>query len=235
MEIYGDTHRPVPRPLYHPLISEQEALKIDAMFVFNDPRDWALDIQLILDLLLSREGILGTYSPRNGDKTLPNGGWQGDGQPPLIFSNADLFWSTTHHQPRLAQGAFHAALEGVWSRVTDGHELQKRVFGKPFAETYQYAERVLNAHRNAVLAKGGNKSSGHLQRVYMVGDNPESDIRGANEFQSPAGTEWRSILVRTGVWSPTRGEPAHKPNVIVDNVKAAVDWALRNEGRGGLD
>lgn len=78
------------------------SLKIDAIFVYNDPRDWAVDTQLILDLLLSKQGILGTYSEKNGDKSLPNNGWQQDGQPPIFFSNPDLFWgkfisSVTEH------------------------------------------------------------------------------------------------------------------------------------------
>lgn len=231
--LYETTARPLPRPLHQGAhMHDHEALKIDAMFVFNDPRDWALDVQIILDLLLSRQGVLGTYSSKNGDRSLPNDGWQQDGQPPLIFSNADLFWSTTYHQPRLGQGAFQAALKGLWARVTGGKELQVTSFGKPFPETYRYAERVLNEHRATVLGTGeeGKTSMTPLKRVYMVGDNPESDIHGANDFVSPRGTLWDSILVRTGVWSPERGEPVHKPKVIVDDVKAAVEWALKREG-----
>lgn len=227
-EIYEASARPLPKPLHNGSMADTDALKIDAMFVFNDPRDWALDIQIMLDILLSRNGVLGTYSARNGDQKLPNNGWQCDGQPPLYFSNADLFWSATHHQPRLGQGAFQAALAGIWSRITGGIELQRTVIGKPYPETYRYAERVLNAHRKALLGKGG-QDAGQLKRVYMVGDNPESDIRGANEFRSEAGTEWCSVLVRTGVWSPERGETIHEPTVVVDDVRAAVDWALRRE------
>jgi len=70
---------------------------------------------------------------------------------------------------------------------------------------------------------------GHLQRVFMVGDNPESDIRGANEFQSPYGTEWWSVLVKTGVFKAGT-VPAHKPKTIVDDVLGAVKWALEQEG-----
>ena len=66
----------------------------------------------------------------------------------------------------------------------------------------------------------------------MVGDNPESDIRGANEFETSDGTEWKSILVRTGVWKKTvwQPEPKYKPTVIVDDVVDAIVWALRQEG-----
>lgn len=230
--LYESTARPLPRPLHtgKPHIQDSDALKVDAIFVFNDPRDWALDIQIITDLLLSRQGILGTYSPKNGDTSLPNNGWQQDGQPPLIFSNADLFWSTTYHQPRFGQGAFQAAVGGIWSKITGGKELRKTLYGKPFAETYRYAERVLNTHREQVLGADSGKTLKPLKTVYMVGDNPESDIRGANEYDSKHGTEWTSVLVKTGVWSPERGDGGIKPKMIVDDVKAAVEWALKREG-----
>ena len=228
--VYAESARPLPRPIHlGGSTPDAEALKIDAMFVFNDPRDWALDIQIMLDVLLSRDGIVGTYSANNGDRTLPNHGWQTDGQPPLFFSNPDLFWSANHHQPRLGQGAFQAALAGVWSKVTGGRELRRTVIGKPYPETYRYAERVLNAHRQALLADKGKEPAGPLRTVYMVGDNPESDIRGANDYRSQDGTDWCSVLVRTGVWSPERGEPAYQPRVVVDDIKAAVDWALKRE------
>lgn len=216
-DLYAATSRPLPSP----------QPKIDAMFVFNDPRDWALDIQIIMDLLLSENGVLGTYSPKNGKVELPNDGWQGDGQPPLFFSNADLFWSAAYQFPRFGQGAFQAAMAGIWREVTNGKELRRTVIGKPYEQTYRYAERVLNSHRAQML---GKNNIGPLGRVYMVGDNPESDIRGANDFKSPDGTAWTSVLVRTGVWTPERGEPTHRPKMIVDNVAAAVDWALKQEG-----
>ncbi|KAI0010422.1 HAD-superfamily subfamily IIA hydrolase [Xylariaceae sp. FL0662B] len=223
--------------------------RIDAIFVFNEPRDWAVDVQVILDLLMSRQGVLGTYSPKNGDTSLENDGWQQDGQPALFFSNPDLFWAAGYHHPRLGQGAFQAAMAGVWREVTGGRELQRTVFGKPHRQTYAYAERVLNAHRGNVLNNNNHNHNNHdshnnsaktqeedetpqqpLERVYMIGDNPESDVRGANEFVSPLGTKWSSVLVRTGVYSEDRGPPTRTPQVVVDDVAKAVEWALRREG-----
>ena len=67
----------------------------------------------------------------------------------------------------------------------------------------------------------------------MVGDNPESDIAGANGYASGQGTEWVSVLVRTGVWSEGRGgrlEGEFEPKGVVDDVVGAVKWALRREG-----
>ena len=66
----------------------------------------------------------------------------------------------------------------------------------------------------------------------MVGDNPESDIRGANDFESPHGVEWSSVLVNTGVHRKG-SEPKYKPTAMVEDVLAAVKWALREEGWKG--
>ena len=45
------------------------ALKIDHIFIWNDPRDWSVDIQIIHDLLISHQGYLGTVSNRNGNES----------------------------------------------------------------------------------------------------------------------------------------------------------------------
>jgi len=184
---------------------------------------------VILDLLLSKDGVLNTYSPKNGDKSLPNNGWQQDGQPKLIFSNPDLFWASSHPLPRLGQGGFRAALQGIWHEMTGGAELSKLVIGKPTRHTYLYAEHVLQKHRAEVLREL-HQEVGELKTVYMVGDNPESDIRGANEFVSPDDTKWESVLVRTGVWRDGQGRtPKYTPKALVDNVQDGVKWALRKQ------
>jgi hypothetical protein len=157
-----DSHHPPPDPL-----------KIDAIFIFNDSRDWALDIQIILDLLLSRAGILGTISPLNDDPSLPNRGYQQDHQPPLYFSNPDLLWAAKYHLPRLGQGGFREALEGVWNAVTGGTEkgveLQKKMFGKPHQGTFEFAERRLATHRKVLLELEDEDTKQGLNHVYMVG------------------------------------------------------------------
>lgn len=68
----------------------------------------------------------------------------------------------------------------------------------------------------------------------MVGDNPESDIRGANTFVSPEGTDWTSILVKTGVWREGT-TPKYTPKVVVDGVLEGVKWALQKEGYAFID
>ena len=252
MSYYAAHARPLPKKLYDPQSTDlSQTLKVDAIFIFNDPRDWALDTQLILDLLLSHRGYIGTVSSSNNNASLPNLGFQQDGQPPLYFSNPDLLWAAAYHLPRLGQGGFKAAFEGVWRAATGGEEkgvtLQKQMCGKPHEVTYAFAEKKLEHHRPKILGEYGVESK--LRRVYMVGgesrcfriesacfrlesliqlDNPESDIRGANDYKSPRGTEWRSILVRSGVYSG--GEPAWKPKAIVEDVWDAVQWGLNSSG-----
>lgn len=219
------------------------ALKIDQIFLWNDPRDWSLDIQLIYDLLTSREGYLGTQSPKNGDASLPNNGWQQDKQPQLWVSNMDLLWKTEYPINRFGTGAFVAALKGVWAAATGGAQLRYSALGKPSKFTYEYTHgRLLRYHAGTTAGttqqqqqqqkQQKQRRSGRLRRVYMIGDNPESDIRGANEFKPEDGTEWVSILVRTGVWrqSAAEREPKHRPSAIVDDVVDGVVWALRREG-----
>ena len=227
--IFKDYYRSFARPLPKPInaSSPNDSLKIDAIFVYHDPRDWALDTQIILDLLLSRDGIMGTYSAKNGDRSLPNRGYLQDNQPPIYFSNPDLLWAAAYHLNRLGQGGFREALDGVWAAITggprEGVELPKNLIGKPFKATYSFAENKLLAHREGIF--GGSAPS--LKRVYMVGDNPDSDIRGANTFDSQRGIEWISLLTRTGVYQDRPGQrPAWEPREIVDDVTAAVQYAL---------
>lgn len=224
---YKGFTKPLPAPIDPS--SPSTSLKIDAVFVYNDPRDWGLDTQIIKDVLLSQQGIMGTLSPKNGNSSLPNRGYQQDGQPPLYFSNPDLLWAAKYHLPRLGQGGFREALEGVWAAITggpqNGVQLQKIVMGKPHQPTYEFAEKRLIAHRKKLFEEQEDGELDRLKRVFMVGDNPESDILGANSYQSPHGTEWTSVLVQTGVFVEGT-QPAHKPKKIARDVFDAVNWAV---------
>jgi HAD superfamily hydrolase (TIGR01456 family) len=218
LPFYSTFTRPLPAPIDPS--SPSTSLRIDAVFVYNDPRDWGLDAQIIKDVLLSKGGILGTLSSKNGDTSLPNNGYQQDGQPTVYFSNPDLLWAAKYHLPRLGQGGFREAFEGIWAAITGGPakgvELQKVVMGKPYKPTYEFAEKRLISHRHDLT--GQNKAQlGPLKRVYMVGDNPASDIAGGNNYTSPHGTDWRSILVKTGVYVEGT-TPAHQPSQIVSEL-----------------
>lgn len=80
----------------------------------------------------------------------------------------------------------------------------------------------------------------------MVGDNPQSDIRGVvnwskalNAMPKNAKADqpaWESCLVRTGVWDeekvslPALEQRDAKPDTIQDDVKTVLNWVLEKEG-----
>lgn len=187
-------------------------LVIEAVFVFADSRDWAGDQQIILDVCMSKNGRLGTRS-ENFDEG-----------PPIFFSHNDLIWATNHEFARIGMGALRASLEAVFKAIT-GKELKTIAFGKPQLGTFQFATRLLQQWR-----KDTHRINRPPDTVYFVGDTPESDIRGTNEFDKSASStnNWYSILVRTGVFKEGT-EPRYTPKKTVDTVLDAVKFGMQRE------
>jgi len=190
-------------------------VKIEAIFVFADSRDWAGDQQIILDLLMSKGGYLGTRS-----ETFDEG-------PPLFFSHNDVIWSASHDLTRIGMGALRLSLEAMFKAVT-GKELQTTAFGKPQVGTFQFATRLLQQWR-----KDTHGIDAPPETVYFVGDTPESDIRGTNEFNQQSENTWYSILVRTGVFQEGT-KPKFTPKHTADNVLEAVLFGLEREQKKAL-
>ncbi|KAL2815558.1 HAD-like domain-containing protein [Aspergillus granulosus] len=194
-----------------------EQLRIDAIFVFADSRDWAGDQQIILDVLMSKNGNLLERS-----ETL-------DETPPVFFSHNDVVWSTSHDHVRIGMGALRASLEALYKAVT-GKELHTVAFGKPQLGTYQFATRLLRQWRKET--HGINKPPG---TVYFVGDTPDSDIRGTNEFNEISDSNWHSILVKTGVYQEGT-IPRYPPKKTCNTVFDAVRYAMERElGKPPID
>lgn len=163
------------------------------------------------DLVRAEDGVFGTLK----DPSQPAN--PSTPQLPVYFSNPDMLWGNDFPQSRFGQGAFQEAMAAVYKRTT-GLELQRTTGGKPTKPTYDYASNLLysaikatkQGHDEVDLhAKGSPTFEG---RVYMVGDNPESDIAGANGFG------WESILVRTGVFRGKVEDSPHQPTIVVNNV-----------------
>ncbi|PWW79907.1 HAD-superfamily hydrolase [Tuber magnatum] len=308
---------PSPPPAYARNVPK--GTKIDAIFVFNGPRDWALSAQLIADLIRSDNGVYGTLAEPGSKMHLPT-----------FFTNSDLVWASQYHIPRLGQGAFKLAVGSIVQQYSKAlNRIHLQTIGKPTHHAFRYAQQLLiqdliaklgetspelelnevthglapaDASADATAAeeaipsppvdlspgatseeatpsppvdlspgatseeaapppppvdpipgateeekssqsteaktaatpdatskppfKPYKKQSAILKRVYMIGDNPESDIQGANQA-SYRGTTWWSLLVRSGVWSEP--QDTKSPIAVVDDVLAAVDWAMENE------
>lgn len=187
-------------------------VEIEAVFVFADSRDWAGDQQIILDLCMSKNGRLGTRS-----ETFDEG-------PPVYFSHNDVIWATNHSFSRIGMGALRASLEAMFKAIT-GKDLKTVAFGKPQLGTFQFATRLLRQWR-----KDTHGIDQPPDTVYFVGDTPESDIRGTNEFDESgkADNTWYSILVRTGVFQQGT-KPGYQPRMTVENVLEAVKYGMQRE------
>lgn len=202
------------RDLYNP---NSGAAKVDAILVFNDPRDMGTDVQVVLDLLLSQHGYFGTRRDLHAHCGHDQGRGLETPSIPIYFSNNDLLWANSYPIPRFGQGAFRIMVEALYKQMTGGAQLESTIIGKPFKLTYDYADSVLRKWKKDYY--GG--SDAPFEKVYMVGDNPASDIMGANNYG------WESLLVRTGVF---RDEDlpnivAH-PKHIFDNVGEAVNHGI---------
>ncbi|KIY71122.1 HAD-superfamily hydrolase [Cylindrobasidium torrendii FP15055 ss-10] len=178
---------------------------IDAVFIFHDPRNWALDIQILCDVIQSG-GRIGAPYVDQGHKPVE-----------LVFCNPDLIWKADFPQPRLGQGAFKDAFQAVYKSLTGQHYPYVQ-YGKPTKPTYDFAREALAQQFKEIYGSMPEETL-----FCMVGDNPESDIAGANN----AG--WNSTLVHTGVYDPTKGSPAHTPTQQAEDVFSAVKQVLIEE------
>jgi len=61
----------------------------------------------------------------------------------------------------------------------------------------------------------------------MVGDNPVTDIQGANR----AGNHWISILTRTGMHTNVDNDLTHPADVVVDDALAGLTWIVDQESK----
>ncbi|KAH3663619.1 hypothetical protein OGAPHI_005020 [Ogataea philodendri] len=112
--------------------------KIEAILVFADSRNWAADQQIILELLMSKKGVMGTVS-----ETFDEG-------PAIYFAHSDFIWATNYKLSRYGMGALQVSIAALYREHT-GKELKVTRFGKPQRGTFKYAEKVLMNWRQDVL------------------------------------------------------------------------------------
>ncbi|KAH8058829.1 hypothetical protein JL721_9397 [Aureococcus anophagefferens] len=98
----------------------------------------------------------------------PPDGWLERPFGAVLAMTDPLLWGRElqHPAPRFGSGAFLTALDATFAELA-GSALAKVDYGKPHAVSYDYVAAVLGAR------------AGGLDRVFMVGDNPLTDIAGA--------------------------------------------------------
>lgn len=162
-----------------------------AVFVLIDPIYWGRELQIVMDVLCAQDGRLGHH-----------GGKQ---HVPLYSACSDFQYVGEFHLPRYGAGAFRAVMEDLYFRTT-GHHLDQTLFGKPEPTSFAYAENLIDQQHDRV------------ERIYMVGDNPTTDIKGANR----AGGRWKSLLTLTGMHTGPANDAANPAYQVVADVKEAL-------------
>lgn len=143
---------------YHDLTEEElvcckedvdfSKISIDAILVFADSRNWAADQQIILELLLSKNGVMGTES-----KTYNEG-------PEIYFAHSDFIWATNYKLNRYGMGALQVSIAALYREHT-GLELKVHRFGKPQVGTFKFANKVLKKWRRGMLDEHLKKMNIH--------------------------------------------------------------------------
>ncbi|KAL6070064.1 HAD-superfamily hydrolase [Balamuthia mandrillaris] len=196
-------------------LSSSRFLPFDAIFVLEVPTDWGESLQVLCDAvrgngdifaIKQREQQQSTTSELNGEEK----------QIPLFFANPDVDYAAEFAVPRFTCGAFRLCLERLYLEVT-GKQLKYTLLGKPHPFSYSFARRYLDR-----MAQEMGFSS--LTTIYAIGDNPLSDIKGANQ----AG--WFSILTRTGCFQSSEDNDRNHPaQFVCPSVVEAIDFILSRE------
>jgi HAD superfamily hydrolase (TIGR01456 family) len=139
--------------------------KVEVILLLGEPKYWESPLQIIVDLLVT-QGELDREPEAQPTRHLP-----------IIACNMDLRFMERAHMPRLGHGAFLVVLEALYKKVTGSPLQSAALLGKPSEITYRFAEHVLA--RQAI--KLGFKEP--LKTMYLIGDNPMSDIVGSNLYQ----------------------------------------------------
>ena len=164
----------------------KQNLSFKAFFLCSDAVQLELNVQIISDLVASRDGRLngGNYSDDYLRRSIDD-----PQHVDIYFSNPDLIYADKFEWPRHGQGIILSTLFSIFSRNHPNlYPFKFTQYGKPEALTFDFAKDRLR--------KKAEKQGVEISNFYMIGDNPAADIRGGNR------NGCQSILVKTGVWNP---------------------------------
>ena len=94
--------------------------------MMSDPMVWEENLQLISDLLISKDGIPGTIRNSNEQQYVK-----------FYMTNPDIVYADEFPLPRIAQGSFIPCLQAIF-RLIYNREFEYIQYGKPEKKTYDY-------------------------------------------------------------------------------------------------
>ncbi|CCH63803.1 Cat eye syndrome critical region protein 5 [Caenorhabditis elegans] len=143
---------------------------IEAIVMLGEPLKWETSLQLMLDCVLTYGKMDTMVFP------LIAGGRRPD-HIPIVACNVDLVWmaDVASQLPRIGHGTFIHILDSLYEKLTGQHLQFRATLGKPTEVSYLHA-----AHRIQRQAKAMKLED--VKYVYVIGDNPMSDVLGARLF-----------------------------------------------------
>ena len=186
--------------------SSSDGADVAAALIMYDPIDWALEMQVLTDVLLGS-----TNNTPDMKQVVP-----------LYACNADIVYMDSHPYPRYTQGAFIHAFQCLFENYSK-LKLDIDVCGKPYPLQYAWAEAMIREDAVRLAREDGVPEDTYLPvSYYGIGDNPKADIRGANN----AGAHWSSVLVRTGVFRGEGNDDTDPAHLVTDDISTALDIIL---------
>ena len=174
---------------------------INSIFQLTECTNWEVPMQICSDLLVSKDGVPGTMRDNIHQQELS-----------IHLGNPDVVYMDTFALPRFCGGTFMYSLMCLVEK-TYGIKVNYTAYGKPFRHIYNYA--IENAKK---VYKGIS-----IGNVYMIGDNPAVDIKGAND------NGIYSMLVRTGIFKGKVNDEKYPAKKVVEDVNEAIEFILLKE------
>jgi HAD superfamily hydrolase (TIGR01456 family) len=194
-----------------------------AVLAFTDPITWGRELQIVTDVVSAPKGNIFAVESEQISHFKQH--------VPIYNACADFTYAAKWPVARFGSGAFRVSLEKLWSELSN-EELSQTLYGKPHKSQYQFVETLLtDFHTSQQMTNGASSSpppssSTSIDRYYMIGDNPTTDIRGARG----AGSHWKGVLTRSGLWKGGDNDAQDPADVVVEDVLEAVHWILKQEG-----
>lgn len=173
--------------------------KIDKVFILTDVSNWESNIQILSDILISKSGIPGTISDKQEIE--------------LFVAANDLVYKGDFNINRLGLGSFNRSLTHIFKQQYN-IDLKMNIVGKPNKLIFDFAKETLFKFTNTC----------ENTDLYMVGDNPEVDIKGGKE------SGFKTCLVKTGVWNGSENHLKYPADYFVNCVQEGVNSILKENG-----
>lgn len=179
---------------------------IEAVVLLAEPTNWESHLQLLMDILLTHGRLAHMKQIAQHGDPFSEHSHPDHSHLPILACNTDLLWMAEAAMPRLGHGCFLRSFEALYEKLTGRGLEYTALIGKPSAITYLYAVHKLSQLH---MRSATGRAAGPLRRIYAVGDNPDSDIYGANLYNRLLQREARAVALSQHSHTRAQARPSH--------------------------